>query len=165
MNWIALGISVGLGIAVSQGLGARRAIAQTTPSPSPANGLVIKASPHSVAETERRFVQLLEAKGVSVFATLDHAQNAANVDMELAPTRLLIFGNPVAGTPLMQCQQTIGIDLPLKVLIFADDQGVKIAYNEPRYLADRHGLADCGSQAIANLTTLLNHLSDQAIAP
>ncbi len=85
--------------------------------------------------------------------------------MELAPTRLLIFGNPVAGTPLMQCQPTIGIDLPLKVLIFADDLGVKLAYNDPRYLGDRHGLGDCGAQAIANLTTLLNTLTDQAIAP
>ncbi|NET09635.1 MAG: DUF302 domain-containing protein [Symploca sp. SIO2B6] len=84
-------------------------------------GLVIKPSPYSVEETERRFLQVLESKGLTIFATLDHAQNATNVDLQLSPTRVVIFGNPKVGTLLMQCQQSIGIDLPLKLLIWQDE--------------------------------------------
>ncbi|MBE9136979.1 DUF302 domain-containing protein [Nodosilinea sp. LEGE 07088] len=158
---IALGLAFGLGFALSQVMPQRSAIAQiTTPT-----GLVIKPSPYSVEETESRFIQTLESQGLNVFATVDHAQNAAGAGLELPPTRVVIFGNPKAGTPLMQCQQSIGIDLPQKLLIFQDEQGVQIAYNDPRYLGGRHRLEGCGARVIANVAEALNGLTEQAIAP
>ena len=129
-------------------------------------GLVIKASPYSVEETETRFTQILEARGLNLFATVDHAQNASGVDLELRPTRVVIFGNPRVGTPLMQCQQTIAIDLPQKVLIWEDDQGqVQLAYNDPQYLGGRHRLDGCGVEAIKTISGALNNLTNGAIAP
>ncbi|PSN12842.1 hypothetical protein C7293_18460 [filamentous cyanobacterium CCT1] len=158
---IALGLAVGVGFSLSHIIPQPSATAQvTTPT-----GLVIKSSPYSVEETERRFIQTLESNGLNVFATVDHAQNAANAGLELPPTRVVIFGNPQAGTPLMQCQQSIGIDLPQKLLIFQDQQGVQIAYNDPRFLGGRHRLGDCGTQVIANVAEALNGLTEQAIAP
>lgn len=126
-------------------------------------GLVIKPSPHSVEETERRFLQVLESKGLTIFATIDHAQNAANVDLQLSPTRVVIFGNPKVGTLLMQCQQSIGIDLPLKLLIWQDDQEVKIAYNDPHYLSERHHLDSTAKQVIEPMAKALDGLTDLAI--
>ncbi|MEM0982292.1 MAG: DUF302 domain-containing protein [Cyanobacteria bacterium P01_H01_bin.58] len=161
VNLIALGLAFGLGFSLSHVMPQRSATAQI----KTATGLVLKSSPHSVAETERRFIQVLEANGLNIFATVDHAQNAANADLELAPTRVVIFGNPRAGTPLMNCQQSIGIDLPQKLLIFEDDQGVQIAYNDPRYLGGRHRLEGCGAQVIENIGAALNGLTEQAIAP
>jgi uncharacterized protein (DUF302 family) len=161
ISLIGLGLAVGLGFSLSQVMPQRSATAQiTTPT-----GLVIKPSPYSVEETENRFIQTLESNGLNVFATVDHAQNAADASLELPPTRVVIFGNPQAGTPLMQCQQSIGIDLPQKLLIFQDQQGVQIAYNDPRYLGGRHRLNGCGAQVIANIAEALNGLTDQAIAP
>ncbi|NJK99686.1 MAG: DUF302 domain-containing protein [Spirulinaceae cyanobacterium RM2_2_10] len=161
VSLIALGLSFGLGFSLSHVLSPRAAIAQTITT----TGLIIKSSPHSVAETERRFIQVLEANGLNVFATVDHAQNAANADLELPPTRVVIFGNPRAGTPLMQCQQRIGIDLPQKLLILQNEQGVQIVYNDPRYLSERHGLDGCGAQVIENIAGALDGLTEQAIAP
>jgi uncharacterized protein (DUF302 family) len=161
ISLIGLGLAVGLGFSLSQVMPQRSATAQiTTPT-----GLIIKPSPYSVEETENRFIQTLESNGLNVFATVDHAQNAADASLELLPTRVVIFGNPQAGTPLMQCQQSIGIDLPQKLLIFQDQQGVQIAYNDPRYLGGRHRLNGCGAQVIANVAEALNGLTDQAIAP
>ncbi len=161
LSLIALSLSCGLGFSLSPVVSQRAAIAQT----QAATGLIVKSSPYSVAETERRFVEVLEANGLNVFATVDHAENAATVDLQLPPTRVVIFGNPRAGTPLMQCQPSIAIDLPQKLLIFADEQGVQIAYNDPQYLAERHQLADCGAQAIAKIAEALDGLTEQAIAP
>ena len=126
-------------------------------------GLVIKSSPYSVEETEHRFIQVLEAKGLNIFATIDHGQNAADAGLQLSPTRIVIFGNPQVGTPLMQCQQSIGIDLPLKLLIWQDEQGVKIAYNDPHYLSDRHHLDSTTQQIIETMAKALNGLTEQAI--
>lgn len=130
----------------------------TTPA-----GLVIKPSSYSVEETAQRFIQVLEAKGLTIFATIDHAQNAAGVGLPLSPTRVIIFGNPNVGTPLMQCQQSIGIDLPLKLLVWQDEQGVKIAYNDPHYLSERHHLDATTKQVIETMAKALNGLTDQAI--
>ncbi len=158
---LSLGLACGLGVVLGYVLSQRSATAQiSTPT-----GLVIKPSPYSVEATESRFVQLLEAKGITVFATVDHAQNAAKAGLELSPIRVVVFGNPKAGTPLMQCQPTIGIDLPQKLLIFQDEQGVQIAYNDPRYLGGRHRLDGCGAQAIETIANILNNLTEQAIAP
>lgn len=135
------------------------------PVPTP-TGLVIKASPHSVVETERRFVSILEEKGLNVFAVVDHAQNAEGAGLSLRPTRVVIFGNPQLGTPLMQCEQSVAIDLPQKMLIWEDEQGqVQIAYNDPRYLGGRHRLGDCGNQVIQQIAGALDNLSSGAIAP
>ena len=129
-------------------------------------GLVIKASPYSVAETEARFLAVLAAQGLNVFATIDHAANAAGVDLDLPPTRVVIFGNPNAGTPLMQCAPSLAIDLPQKVLIWADQSGqAQLAYNDPMYLAERHQLGDCGQPVIQNVTRALDTLTSRAIAP
>ena len=130
---------------------------------TPPPGLVIKPSPYSVEETEHRFLQVLEAKGLNIFATVDHAQNAADVGLQLSPTRVIIFGNPNVGTPLMQRQQSIGIDLPLKLLIWQDEQGVKIAYNDPHYLSERHHLDSTTKQVIDMMAKALHGLTEQAI--
>ncbi len=138
---------------------------QSLPVPTP-TGLVVKTSPHSVAETEQRFVSILEEKGLTLFTTVDHTQNAEGAGLSLRPTRVVIFGNPQLGTPLMQCAQSIAIDLPQKMLIWEDEQGqVQIAYNDPRYLGGRHRLGDCGNQVIQQIAGALNNLSNGAIAP
>ncbi|MGD1952095.1 MAG: DUF302 domain-containing protein [Leptolyngbyaceae cyanobacterium] len=140
----------------------QKAVAQAT-APT---GLIVKSSPYSVEETETRFTQILEARGLNLFATVDHAQNASGVDLELRPTRVVIFGNPRVGTPLMQCQQTIAIDLPQKVLIWEDDQGqVQLAYNDPQYLGGRHRLDGCGVEAIKTISGALDNLTNGAVAP
>jgi uncharacterized protein (DUF302 family) len=110
-------------------------------------GLVTIASHHTVKETIDRLVAGLGAKGITVFARIDHAAGAALVGMPLRPTELLIFGHPKGGTPLMQAHQTIGIDLPLKVLSWEDAAGkVWLSYNDVGWLAQRHHLgADVAS--------------------
>lgn len=139
-----------------------RAVAQAT-APT---GLIVKSSPHSVEQTEVRFKQILEAKGLNLFATVKHDKNAAGVGLELRPTRVVIFGNPKIGTPLMQCQQTMAIDLPQKVLIWEDDQGqTQVAYNDPQYLGGRHRLNGCGVESLKTVSGALNNLTNAAIAP
>lgn len=129
-------------------------------------GLIVKSSPYSVEETETRFKKILEAKGLNLFATVDHAQNASGAGLELRPTRVVIFGNPKVGTPLMQCQQTIAIDLPQKVLIWEDEQGqVQLAYNDPQYLGGRHRLNGCGIESLKTISGALNNLTNGAISP
>jgi len=105
-----------------------------------AEGLITLASNRSAVETVSRLESELAAKGVTIFARIDHAANAAAAGMDLRPTCLLIFGNAKAGTPLMQAEPTIGIDLPLKALVHQDADGkVHLSYNDPHWLARRHG--------------------------
>jgi uncharacterized protein (DUF302 family) len=105
------------------------------------NGIVNKPSNHSVDDTLSKLQNNLEAKGIAVFALVDHSGEAARVGMKMPPTKLLIFGNPKGGTPLMLAAPSIAIDLPLKILIWEDDQQkVWVSYNTPEYLAERHGL-------------------------
>ena len=112
-----------------------------TPIPSPdVAGLVVVDSASSMAETEQRLVQAIEAAGLKVAARIDHEANAKRVDQALPPTVLLLFGNPKTGTPLIQQRRTMGIDLPLKILIWEGEGHVKLAYNDPFYLARRHGV-------------------------
>ena len=104
------------------------------------NGIIDKASNHSVDETVEKLKGILEAKGVPVFALVDHSGEAAKVGMKMPPTKLLIFGNPKAGTPLMVAAPSSAIDLPLKILIWEDARGkVWVSYNSPAYLQERHG--------------------------
>ncbi|MEO0458303.1 MAG: DUF302 domain-containing protein [Cyanobacteria bacterium P01_A01_bin.114] len=160
-------IAAGLGLAILAGLTSvyfarqQAAVAQVIDP----TGLIIKPSPYTVEETETRFMQVLEEQGLNLFATVDHAQNAAGAGLELRPTRVVIFGNPKAGTPLMQCKQSIAIDLPQKLLIWEDELGVvQLAYNDPQYLGGRHRLDGCGVQVLKNISAALDNLTDGAIA-
>jgi uncharacterized protein (DUF302 family) len=105
------------------------------------NGIINKSTKHTVDEAVAKLQSILQAKGVTIFALIDHSGEAAKVGMEMHPTKLVIFGNPKGGTPLMLAAPSIAIDLPLKILIWEDDQGkVWVSYNSPEYLAERHNL-------------------------
>jgi uncharacterized protein (DUF302 family) len=114
------------------------------------DGLVTIRSAHSVPETIDRLVAAVTSRGLNVFARIDHAAGAASVSQELRPTLLVIFGNPRGGTPLMQDRQTAGIDLPVKALAWEDADGaVWLTYNDPHWLARRHGLGASSAAAVA----------------
>jgi uncharacterized protein (DUF302 family) len=105
------------------------------------DGIISKPSNHSVDQTLARLESLLQAKGVTIFALIDHSGEAEKVGMPMHPTKLLIFGNPKAGTPLMLAAPGSALDLPLKILISEDAQGkVWVSYNSPAYLQQRHNL-------------------------
>jgi uncharacterized protein (DUF302 family)/uncharacterized membrane protein YidH (DUF202 family) len=104
-------------------------------------GIIDKPSNHSVEQTVEKLKNILQSKGVMLFALVDHSGEAEKVGMKMRPTKLLIFGSPKAGTPLMLAAPSIAIDLPLKILVWEDEQGkVWISYNSPDYLKERHGL-------------------------
>ncbi|MGO8815132.1 MAG: DUF302 domain-containing protein [Terriglobia bacterium] len=114
------------------------------------NGIVNITSNHSVDQTVEKLQAMLQAKGVDLFALVDHSGEAAKVGMKMRPTKLLIFGNPKAGTPLMLAAPSSAIDLPLKILVWEDSQSkVWISYNSPEYLQHRHGIPDELMQNIA----------------
>jgi uncharacterized protein (DUF302 family) len=105
------------------------------------NGIIHKPSQHSVDETVGKLKDILQAKGVALFALIDHSGEAQKVGLKMPPTRLLIFGNPKAGTPLMIAAPSSAIDLPLKILVWEDVHSkVWISYNSLPYLKERHGL-------------------------
>ena len=105
-------------------------------------GVVNKPSNHSVEQTVDRLKNILEARGVTLFALIDHGGEAEKVGMKMLPTKLLIFGNPKSGTPLMLASPSIALDLPLKILVWQDNQGtVWLSYNSPEYLMERYGLS------------------------
>lgn len=111
---------------------------------SAAEGLVSTKSPYGVMVTMDKFESLAKEKGLTIFARIDHAAGAKKVGKTLRPTELLIFGNPQGGTPFMECGQSVGIDLPLKVLVWEDSSSqVWLGYNDPMYLAKRHGISEC----------------------
>ncbi|WP_156800335.1 DUF302 domain-containing protein [Thalassoporum mexicanum] len=127
------------------------------------DGLVRVESIHSVAETGDRLEDLLRNRGITVFTRIDHGAGATSVELDLRPTEVIIFGNPKVGTPLMQCNPTIGIDLPLKALIWQDAEGkVWLAYNAPEYLADRHELGSECDPNIQKLGAVLLNLAETA---
>jgi uncharacterized protein (DUF302 family)/uncharacterized membrane protein YidH (DUF202 family) len=104
------------------------------------NGIVDQPSNHSVEQTVDKLKNILQSKGVTLFALIDHSGEAEKVGMKMPPTKLLVFGNPKGGTPLMQATPSIAIDLPLKILVREDAQGkVWVSYNSPAYLQQRHG--------------------------
>jgi uncharacterized protein (DUF302 family) len=122
-------------------------------------------SSHTVPETGDRLEAALNNKGMNVFARIDHAAGAEKAGMTLRPTELVIFGNPKVGTPLMQCGQTMALDLPQKALIWEDESGqVWLAYNQPSYLADRHGLEGC-DEVLAKVSKALAAFADAATSP
>lgn len=128
-----------------------------------ADGLVAVKSPHSAKATMDKLEELVKQRGLNVFVRIDHAAGAAKVGKSLRPTELLIFGNPQGGTPFMECEQTVGIDLPLKALVWEDASGqVWLGYNDPNFLAQRHGVTQC--PVVENLRKALSGLADSAVA-
>jgi uncharacterized protein (DUF302 family) len=124
-------------------------------TPQADRGIIDKPSNHSVDQTVEKLKAILQSKGVTLFAVIDHSGEAEKVGMKMPPTKLLIFGNPKAGTPLMQAAPSIAIDLPLKILVWEDAQGkVWVSYNSPEYLQERHGLPRELLQNIAVVETL-----------
>jgi uncharacterized protein (DUF302 family) len=120
-------------------------------------GLVTIRSKYDPAETMNRLETAVKSKDLTIFARVDHAEGAREVGLPLRPTELLIFGNAKGGTPLMQSAQTIGIDLPLKVLVWEDSAGVTwLSYNDPHWLARRHLLDDSVGTPLAAMSTALN---------
>jgi uncharacterized protein (DUF302 family)/uncharacterized membrane protein YidH (DUF202 family) len=118
-------------------------------------GIIDKPSNHSVDETVEKLKNILQSKGVTLFALVDHSGEAEKVGMKMPPTKLLIFGSPKAGTPLMVAAPSIAIDLPLKILVWEDAQGkVWVSYNSSDYLKERHGLPLELLQNIAVVETL-----------
>lgn len=125
------------------------------------NGLVTVKSAHSVKVTADRLEKALKNKGMTIFTRVDHAAGARKAGLELRPTELIIFGNPKVGTPLMQCSQTAGIDLPQKMLIWKDAAGqVWLSYNRAEYIQQRHKAEKCNAviaktgKALANFGKL-----------
>jgi uncharacterized protein (DUF302 family) len=127
------------------------------------DGLTICASAHGPKETMDRVATAVTKRGMAILARIDHAAAATAVGMKLRPTEVLIFGNPRAGTPLMQAAQTIGIDLPLKALVWQDEGGrTWLGYNDPKWLAARHG-ADLGTaQSLAGMSDALAAVAKEA---
>jgi uncharacterized protein (DUF302 family) len=127
------------------------------------DGLVTIPSAHSVPETIDRLVSAVTSRGMTVFARVDHAAGAAKLGLELRPTLLVIFGNATGGTPLMQDRQSVGIDLPVKALAWEDAAGaVWLTYNDPRWLAARHGLGGASAAAVATMEAGLAGLTAEA---
>ena len=114
-----------------------------SPAFSADNGLITKPSKYSFAETVSKIETVIKAKGLVLFAKIDHSGEAEKIGIKMRPTQLLIFGNPKGGTPIMLATPTTAIDLPLKALIAEDDAGkVSVTFNSPEYLQARHGIKD-----------------------
>jgi uncharacterized protein (DUF302 family) len=129
------------------------------------SSIISMQSSHDVKATADRLENTLRAKGMTVFIRINHAQGAQNVGKKLRPTELIIFGNPKVGTPLMQCSQSVAIDLPQKALIWENEAGqVWLSYNDPKYLAKRHGIKGC-VEVIKQIQNALSNFAKQATMP
>ena len=129
---------------------------------SAADGLTTMRSPYSERETMDRFVTVARNAGMNIFARIDHAAGAQQVGRSLRPTEVLIFGNPKGGTPFLECSQTAGIDLPMKLLVWTDESDqVWIGYNDPAWIGRRHGVESC--PAISTLSHGLAKMVEGAI--
>jgi uncharacterized protein (DUF302 family) len=129
-----------------------------------ADGLITVKSSRSVGATMERVEALAKLRGMTVFARIDHAAGAAKIGKTLRPTQVIIFGNPKGGTPFIECAQTVGIDLPLKVLVWEDASGVVwLGYNDLAYLAQRHGAEKCA--VVGKLSKAIEGLAGAVVAP
>ena len=129
------------------------------------SGFISVKSAHDVKTTADRLEGMLKQKGMIVFTRINHAQGAQKIGQELRPTELIIFGNPKVGTPLMQCAQSVAIDLPQKALIWQDAQGqVWLSYNDPNYLVERHQITGCGD-VIKKVAKALSNFAKSATMP
>ena len=128
-----------------------------------ADGLITVRSNYGPKDTMNRLAAEVKARGLTVFAHIDHASGAAAVGLPMRPTDLLIFGNAKGGTPLMQSVQTTGIDLPLKILVWQDAAGSTwLSYNDPSWLAKRHGLGPDVEATVNALTTATHAVAKAA---
>jgi uncharacterized protein (DUF302 family) len=126
-----------------------------TMAAAPDNGIIDKPSHHSIDQTVERLKNILQSRGLTLFAFVDHSGEAEKVGMKMLPTKLFIFGNAKTGTPLMLAAPSIAIDLPLKILVWQDRQGrVWVSYNSPAYLQERHGVPPELLQNMAAVETL-----------
>jgi len=124
-----------------------------------AESIISVESHYTVKETADRFETILKKKGFTIFARINHSENAASVKLDLAATEVIIFGNPKVGTPLMQCSKTVAIDLPQKALFWEDIEGqVWLSYNNPEYLKQRHDISGC-NQLVSKISNVLGKLS------
>jgi uncharacterized protein (DUF302 family) len=128
-----------------------------------ADGLIAVKSSASAKDTMNKLEDIVKQRGLNVFARIDHAAGAMKIGKTLRATEVLIFGSPQGGTPLMECAQSMGIDLPLKALVWEDEQGqVWLGYNDPAYLAQRHGATQCA--AAGNVAKALAGIADAVTA-
>jgi len=128
-----------------------------------AEGVIAVKSPYGYKETMDRLERVLKERGMNIFARVDHAAGAAKVGKQLRPTEVLIFGNPQGGTPLMECSQTVGIDLPQKALVWEDGSGqVWLGYNDMTHVANRHGVPNC--PVVGNLKQALAGIAQATVA-
>ena len=140
-------------------------VAMMVPAVQAAEGMLTVQSAHSVADTVNRLETALSAAGFKIFARVDHGAGAKSVDMPLPPTELLIFGKPEAGTKLMQSQRTVGIELPLKYLVWEDAEGkVTVGWNDPAWFTQRHGIDDRGP-VVAKVQGALQKFAAEASKP
>ena len=129
------------------------------------NGIISIRSSHDVKTTVDRLENILREKGMTVFTRINHAEAAQKIGKKLRPTELIIFGNPKVGTPLMQCGQSVALDLPQKALIWQDEAGqVWLSYNDPKYLANRHSIEECG-EVIKKIEKALGNFARMATMP
>ena len=137
-----------------------------TPTALAANdGLISKKSPHSVSKTLDRLEDILKKKGITIAVRWSHDAGAKKAGLSLRPTEILIFGNPKMGTHFMTSNQTAGIDLPMKALAWQDEKGqVWLTYNDPAYIAKRHGITD-RNEIVKKMTGALKNMTDAAVAP
>ena len=135
------------------------------PAAHAVEGMITIKSGHSVSETVNRLEQGLSSAGFKIFARVNHGAGAKSVDMALAPTELLIFGKPAAGTKLMQSRRTVGIELPLKYLVWEDADGkVMVGWNDPAWLTQRHGIED-RAPVVAKIQGALKKFATEASKP
>ncbi|GAB4176409.1 MAG: DUF302 domain-containing protein [Geothermobacteraceae bacterium] len=131
-----------------------------------ADGLVTMKSPYSAQVTMERLESVVKEKELTIFARIDHAKGAEKIGKTLRPTEVILFGNPQGGTPFMECVQTVGIDLPLKVLVWEDASGqVWLGYNDPGYLAQRHGTSTNECVVVGNLSKALANIAGRVTGP
>ena len=130
-------------------------------APYPTDGIVTKACPYSVPDAVSRLTELLERRGLTLFSVIDHSGEAHKVGLQMPDTKLVVFGSPAAGTPVMLAAPLAALDLPLKLLIWADSEGaVSVSYTSPTYLASRHHLTD----ALRSRLEPIDAISDAVVA-
>lgn len=147
--------SILLGMAASLGLLSQPGFAASD------NGIEHLISQSDFDTVIEQLNDALDKKGLNVMATVDHAENAANHELELSPTTTFIFGNPKAGTPMMQCQGSVALDLPQKMVVRETNEGIRIEWNDPHYLAERHGLEGC-DLPLDNVADVLQSVAESA---
>ena len=129
-----------------------------------ADGLISVKSPRTAQETMDRMESTVRMRGLTVFARIDHAAGANKIGETLRPTELLVFGDPKGGTPIMKCEQSSGIDLPLKALVWEDKSGqVWLGYNDPAYLIERHHVTQCAAAVAENIGKSLRSITSEVV--